>query len=235
MKLILNSLWGKLCQNPNKLFVFFINDYEELLSHVCDKKYESVYFDVLNSNVARVICNCKEENNYKINKVCVSIGSYITCYSRLKLLESINKLNPKDVLYYDTDSIIYYSKYCEEILETGSKLGNLSSELKDGEYITTFISTGPKSYSYVTNKGIEITHVKGFKFKRNRGDQGINPNYLYEMLENHNVSFEIQNTDTFRVNPQLHICKKNELKNFSFTFDKRQILQNYTTVPWGYI
>ena len=45
MKLILNSLWGKLCQNPNKASVHFVSDYEELLSYVCDKKYDTVYFD----------------------------------------------------------------------------------------------------------------------------------------------------------------------------------------------
>lgn len=131
MKLILNSLWGKLCQNPKKSLVYFIDNYEELLSHVCDEKYESVYFDVLNANVACIICNLKEESNYRINKVCVSVGSYITCYSRLKLLKTIHSLPDDSVLYYDTDSIIYYLEFCENMLETGSNLGELSSELKE--------------------------------------------------------------------------------------------------------
>ena len=165
MKLILNSLWGKLCQNPNKSDVYFVNDYEEL-SYVLDNKYKSVYFDVLNGNVARVICNYKEEHNYKVNKVCVAIGSYITCYSRLKLLESLNKLPPKSVLYYDTNSIIYYSEHCDEILDTGLNLGDLASELKENEHITSFVSTALKSYSYITNTGNEITHVKGFKIEK---------------------------------------------------------------------
>ena len=151
MKLILNSLWGKLCQNQKKSLVYFVNDYEELLSHVCDEKYKSVYFDVLNADVACVVCNLKEENNYRVNKVCVSVGSYITCYSRLKLLKVIHTPPEDSILYYDTDSIIYYSEFCENILETGSNLGELSSELKENEHITTFVSTGPKSYSYVTN------------------------------------------------------------------------------------
>ena len=163
MKLILNSLWGKLCQNPNKVSVYFVNDYEELMHHIENKECNSVYFDILDCNTARVVCNRKEEHNYKVNKVCVSIGSYITCYSRLKLLEYINKLPEKSVLYYDTDSIFYYSKHCEHILDFNKDLGCLDSQLNKNQYINLFVSTGPKSYSYVTNDLIEITHVKGFK------------------------------------------------------------------------
>ena len=81
MKLILNSLWGKLCQNPNKASVYFVNDYEELMHYIENKEYESVYFDILDCNLARVVCNYKEEHNYKVNKVCVSIGSYITLFT----------------------------------------------------------------------------------------------------------------------------------------------------------
>ena len=171
MKLILNSLWGKLCQNPNKASVHFVNDYEELMHYIENEQYDSVYFDVLDCNTARVVCNYKEEHNYKVNKVCVSIGSYITCYSRLKLLEYINKLPEKSVLYYDTDSIFYYSEHCEHILDIKNYLGCLDSQLNQNQYINLFVSTGPKSYSYVTNDLIEITHVKGFKLSKTLKEQ----------------------------------------------------------------
>ena len=200
MKLILNSLWGKLCQNPNKASVYFVSDYEELLSYVCDKKYESVYFDVLNSNVACVVCNYKDEYNNKTNKVSLSIGSYITCYLRLKLLDSLLKLPPKSVLYYDTDSIFYYSKYCEELLDTRSNLGELSSELEQDEHITSFVSTGPKSYSYITNKGKEITHVKGFKLSKKVGKSSVDPNFLYKLIEDQDCAFEIEDDEKFKIN-----------------------------------
>ena len=179
MKLILNSLWGKLCQNPNKASVRFVNDYEELMYHVENKEYKSVYFDILDCNVARVVCNYDEEHNYKVNKVCVSIGSYITCYSRLKLLEYLNKLPEKSVLYYDTDSIFYFSEHCEHVLDTNTDLGCLDSQLNDNQYINLFVSTGPKSYSYVTNDLIEITHVKGFKLSKTlKENKQINFDFL---------------------------------------------------------
>ena len=233
MKLILNSLWGKLCQNPNKSSVHFVNDYEELLSYVTDNKYESVHFDVLNCNVARVVCNYKEDYNDKVNKVCVSVGSYITCYSRLKLLNVLLKLPFGSVLYYDTDSIIYYSEYMDELINVETDLGKLSSELGHNEHITSFVSTGPKSYSFKTNKGVEVTHVKGFKLKRNN-EVPVNPDYLYELIENRNAFFDIEDRENFHVNKQLHIFKNSTSKRLSFTFDKRKILEDLTTVPWGY-
>ena len=180
------------------------------------------------------MCKYKEEYNDKTNKVCLSIGSYITCYSRLKLLDSLLKLPPKTVLYYDTDSIFYYSKYCEELLDTGSNLGQLNSELKQGEHITSFVSTGPKSYSYMTNKGKEITHVKGFKMLKNNTKSSINPNFLYELIEDQDCTFEIENTEKFKISKQLYILKKSQSKTMKFTFDKRQILEDFTTIPWGY-
>ena len=235
MKLILNSLWGKLCQNPNKSSVYFVNDYEELMCHIENKKYESVYFDVLDCNVARVVCNYREEHNYKVNKVCVSVGSYITCYSRLKLLKYLNKLPEKSVLYYDTDSIFYFSEHCEEILDTDMKLGCLSSELKNNQHINVFVSTGPKSYSYVTNDLIEITHVKGFKLSKTLSENPrINFDSLCEILECRNISLEIDEKDAFQIDKRFHIYKKDRSKRLSFTFDKRKINEDLTTVPWGY-
>ena len=130
MKLILNSLWGKLCQNGNKSSVHFINESYELYDLITDHQYKSVYFDISDSKTARVVCNYDTTHSDKINKTCVALGCYVTCYVHLKLWKVLNKLPKHTVLYYDTDSIIYYSQDGNELLETGTKLGELQSELK---------------------------------------------------------------------------------------------------------
>ena len=96
MKLILNSFWHKLCQHFNKSFIKFVTDADELYDLIYDKSFNSVYFDVLDCEMARVICNYSDEVNYKINKTCVALGCYVSCFSRL------NKLPANTVLYYDT-------------------------------------------------------------------------------------------------------------------------------------
>ena len=173
----------------------------------------------------------------KINKTCVGVGAYITCYSRLKLLKHLNKLPPNTVLYYDTDSIIYYSQHMDKLLETESKLGCLTSELDDGEYITSFISTGPKSYSFTTSLSKEITHVKGFKLsKKSKNKTIISPDYLYEMMNNFNKTFDIEQEDEFVIQKDLLIRKENVLKIFSFTLVKTFDMENRNKHPTlGYI
>ena len=230
MKLILNSLWGKLCQNPHKSSIHFVENAEELASYIYDEKYENVYFDVMDSHTARVICSLKEDCDHNVGKICVSVGSYITCYSRLRLLKELMKLPPKSVLYYDTDSIIYYFEFSDELIDMDDKLGEMRSELKHDEHITSFVSTGPKSYSYITNKNKEVIHVKGFKMIKSKSS--IDADMLYEIVENNDIIHKIEN-QKFKTNKKLHILKTNELKLFKFTFDKRQILPDLSTVPWG--
>jgi hypothetical protein len=108
----------------------------------------------------------------------------VTAYARLELFKVLYKLQ-ENVLYYDTDSVIYVENIFEgKYLETGKYLGDLTDELLDvkssEKWIEQFSSAGPKSYSYRTNEYVktlfdgstkkqrdEITHVKGFSL---RGD-----------------------------------------------------------------
>ena len=153
----------------------------------------------------------------------------------MKLLEYLNKLPEKSVLYYDTDSIFYFLKHCEHILDIDTRLGCLSSQLKSNQYINLFVSTGPKSYSYVTNDLIKITHVKGFKLSKTLNEnKRINFDSLCEILECRDTSLEIEQSNVFQVDKRLHISKKDILKKLSFTFDKRKIKEDFTTIPWGY-
>ena len=129
------------------------------------------------------------------------------------MLEYINKLPEKNVLYYDTDSIFYYSKHCEHILDVSRDLGCLDSQLNQNQYINLFVSTGPKSYSYVTNDLIEITHVKGFKLSKTlKEEKRINFDSLCDVLECKGTGVNFEQNDLFQVDSKLHIQKRNMFK-----------------------
>ena len=49
----------------------------------------------------------------------------------------------------------------EEELKLGEALGDLTSELEEGEFSTDFVCCGPKSYSFRTNQGRTKVCVKG--------------------------------------------------------------------------
>ena len=96
------------------------------------------------------------EQNDKVNIV---IAAFTTAYARLKLYDLLDLLQER-VLYYDTDSVIYVHEPGKPDPPLGNYLGDLTDEL-DGDYITTFVSGGPKNYAYVTNKGKSQTKIRG--------------------------------------------------------------------------
>ena len=97
-----------------------------------------------------------EEQNNKVNIV---IAAFTTAYARLKLYDLLDQLQ-EQVLYYDTDSVIYVHEPGKPEPSLGDYLGDLTDEL-DGDYITAFMSCGPKNYAYETNNNKRITKVRG--------------------------------------------------------------------------
>ena len=93
------------------------------------------------------------KEDYKTN---VFIAAITTCHARLKLYSLLEMLDRR-VLYYHTDSVIFVSRPGDTDPETGSFLGDLTDELKrPGDYITEFVSGGPKDYAFKTRLGEHV-------------------------------------------------------------------------------
>ena len=69
----------------------------------------------------------------------------------LKRAFTCTNLHEARVLYFDTDSVIYKTHKGQEELPLGTLLGEFTSESRQDENITTFVSAGPKNYAYETN------------------------------------------------------------------------------------
>ncbi|XP_035234223.1 uncharacterized protein LOC118206055 isoform X2 [Stegodyphus dumicola] len=67
----------------------------------------------------------------------------------------------RDVLYHDTDSIIYATNGRNDP-PLGNFLEEFTNELLDGDVIKTFMSGGPKNYAYQTATGKACCKVRGF-------------------------------------------------------------------------
>ncbi|KYN29421.1 hypothetical protein ALC57_01133 [Trachymyrmex cornetzi] len=99
----------------------------------------------------------------------VVITANTTALARLKLYDYLEKLD-KRVLYYDTDSCIYLSTGEPNEYEprTGNFLGDMTDELESygrGNYIESFVSSGPKFYAYIVRtpegRTHEVCKIKG--------------------------------------------------------------------------
>ena len=131
-----------------------------------------VYFDYLTSDEINVLdVDLVSDETIEIHyeytdsfikpdaKTNVVVAAFTTAYTRLKLYDVLDMLQER-VLYYDTDSVIFVSKPGEPEPPTGPYLGQLTDEL-GGDYITSFVSGGPKNYSYRTNTDKVETKVHG--------------------------------------------------------------------------
>jgi len=163
----------------------------------------------------------------------VLIGAFVTAQARLKLFEYLNLLKAR-MLYYDTDSIIFISRNDFKEPQIGNFFGDLTNELSQDEYIYEFVSTGPKNYSYKTNKNKTKCVIKGFTLNYDTSKL-IN----FESLKNILLS-NLDNKITvnkFRIKNTLNDWKLENLnfdKTFKSVYDKRILLENFETVPFGY-
>ena len=75
------------------------------------------------------------------------IGAYVTVGRGFIYI--VISTDCKKKRYIVTDSILYVQpRDGHELIETGDNLGDMTSELKQSEYIAEFVSGGPNNYAY---------------------------------------------------------------------------------------
>jgi hypothetical protein len=118
-------------------------------------------------------------------------------------------------------------------VETGDSLGDLTDEL-EGDYITKWCGTGPKSYAYDTSKGKGVCKVKGFTLNH-ENKQKINGGVMDSMIQGITGSVSISKKGAITRDPKTkNIVNKDQTKTFSLGYNKRVIQDNYDTLPYGY-
>ena len=132
--------------------------------------------------------------------------------------------------------------------------GELTDELDNGDYIVEFVSGGPKNYAYTTFTGKQTCKIRGFSLNYTNS-QLLNFGSVRDMVSN--VQPENPNTYNKRkreddkqpsdntivvTNPsKISRDKYNnilynrvEKKKYRVVYDKRIIIDDYDTVPYGY-
>jgi hypothetical protein len=213
----------------------FINEQHEwnkLLSN--DQfKIQNIYFEPDNKTIQVTYSETEALHNGN-NKTNVILAGFVTTYGRLALYNALEILGDR-VLYFDTDSVYYISKPCCKDLPLGNFLGEFTNELakEDGDYIEEMSSTGPKSLGWRSNTGVTHCTLKGLTY-----------NYLTSCVLTYDEIKEIVFNNEMQIScPQYKFCRKKhvwevftriENKKFRFTYDKRIILADLTTRPYGF-
>ncbi|KAL3106462.1 hypothetical protein niasHT_012201 [Heterodera trifolii] len=150
-KLCLNSLWGRFSMRNLLSKAIINNDPCILRQYTDDKKIDIMDIELMDedNDVFMLTYKPKEEfvDENKYSNVVISL--YTTSMARLYLYEVLKKVANTpgcEILYFDTDSIIYVHPEDSDPLPTGKgHLGELTDEKPDHN-ILEFISAGCKNY-----------------------------------------------------------------------------------------
>jgi len=234
-KICLNSLWGKFGQRQNMSKTEYVTDIKRFYEIMLDDRLENINLIFLSETMVQMSYSLKDlfvENDHNTN---VFIATFTTSNARLRLYEMLDYLDEK-VIYYDTDSIVYIDDGTKPII-TGCMLGDWTDEL-GGNYITNWVSTGPKSYDYITNLSKEICKIKGF-FLNYENSQFLNFKTMSEMVKKECKGVTIVEENKITRDPKTkNIVNKYQEKFLSFDYDKRVINkvndEHIDTLPYGY-
>ena len=216
-------------QNPAKLF-----------SLISDDTLDITTMRLCTNDVMEVVYTSKDDNVVKGTKTNIFVAALTTSYARLKLYESLDVLQ-QQVLYYDTDSVVYRWQQGHPSIATGDMLGEMKDEL-DGDVINEFVSGGAKNYAYTTREGKTECKVRGFTLNV-RGAAVLN----FQTMKN-NILAELEAPEDTRrttniLNPfffkrdlqrkQIQVVPR--VKQYGLVFDKRVInVHTKSSYPYGF-
>jgi len=232
-KLCLNSLWGKFGQRQNMKKTEFVTDPQQFYKILLDDRLENINIKLLNDNMIQMCYNYKDYYVENFHNTNILIALFTTSSARLRLYEMLDKLG-RAVVYFDTDSIFYIDNGYNKV-KTGTMLGEWTDELGENVYITDWASTGPKSYYYKTNNNTFKTVIKGFTLNY-QNLLKLNGESMIKLIEQKNKdnNIELEYNQITRDTLTKTIVNKKVTKKFSFGYDKRIILPDYDTIPYGY-
>ena len=165
----LNCFWGHFGMRDNFNKKEHCFNIDQISSIVFDPQNQDINLMILDEDIVAVDYHTKEEYRKPNRDVNIYIALFTTAHARLKLYELLDILQER-VLYLDSDSVIYHddgSEACKKIKsKMGNNLGDLTDEIKtkyNANYITEFVSIGPKDYSMKFDNGKTENKCKGFR------------------------------------------------------------------------
>ena len=156
MTLILHSViffsfWGTFGKKPDKTQTFTDTSPGKLYDIIEDAGNKIHDIRICTEDMVEVDVSKVEEEVISSSKTNIFIASFITSWARLELYSYLEKLQ-EQVLYFDTDTIIYLWLEGLPEVETCLFLGEMKDEI-EGVPIKEFITGGLKNYSYKTKEG----------------------------------------------------------------------------------
>ena len=244
-KLCLNSFWGKFGQRNNMSKMEYFDELVKYFEVVCDEENEVDAIRIIDPVEVAVTYHKAEDFVEALPNTNSVIAAYVTAQARLKLYSYIEQLQSR-VLYFDTDSIIYLSCPEDEYMPPiGDFLGDMTDELSDygsGSYIQEFVAGGPKQYalkiwSTAKQEYCHVVKIRGFTLNSTTANE-LNFDNLKKVVLAFVESGKKEEISVFlsRIErcADRKVVTKNMKKIYRSVYDKRSVLSDGSTLPYGY-
>ncbi|KAF1753945.1 hypothetical protein GCK72_020502 [Caenorhabditis remanei] len=225
-KLFLNSTWGKLAQNPCKsdTKLFPIQKAVSAVQFMCEPGMEPKCFEEWKDTHILVSRKPTHDAVHSAKFTNIVYGALTTSAARVKLYQAMKLVGPENLIYCDTDSIIFRQERGTNPLESlrGNGLGQLTDETPAGWHIDEIVAMAPKVYAYkmVNESGEEKYSVraKGFTLNHETAEK-INFFTMKQMMLRHLKKEEANTT----VNKMAMKRGSNILDGIETTIDKKRL------------
>lgn len=248
-KLCLNSLWGKFGQRLNMPKTEIIDvskksKYQEIMFN--KEKYKNQDFHMIDDHRMELVYTLQDSEVQETTDTNIALAAFTTSHARMRLYVGLEELG-EQVLYHDTDSIVY--KYNPDnpdhkIIKNGDYLGDWTDELTGCKMCGIFISGGPKNYSYETDDGEYHTKIKGFTLNYEATQSGaLNHLSMIDMIDKYMKGQEtsiVVNYNMIKRNKKTkELVSYSMDKRYGFSYDKRHICPvdeygDVDTLPFGH-
>lgn len=241
-KLCLNSLWGKFSMRNNLTITKIVASPSEFYDIAYDDRLELQSIDMVNDEKIFVAYAQKKDFVDEAVTSNIYLSLWTTSAARLILhdfMEQVDNEPDCELLYTDTDSIIFSHSRDKHPIETGEFLGQMDEEYK-GKEIIAYYSGGCKAYALkwrdsdgtedykIRVRGItmntgasRVIHWDSFKDQVLRyGDPDVTP------LKVEFTRFELSKFGT------IHTVRT--MKRYRAICEKGLIDDVYRVVPFGY-
>ena len=103
---MLNSFWDKFGERVNKPTTVNVQDPSHLFTLISDSALDIRTLRLCTDDILEAVFTSVKENAVKGTKTNIFVAAFTTCHARLKLYESLDTPQ-KQVLYYETDSVVH--------------------------------------------------------------------------------------------------------------------------------
>jgi len=148
-KLNLNCLWGKLAQDSYKDDKKMVFNYDEWMQEIIlNPMIDQTSLKYRTMEGSAYMCYFALQNEFAKENARVNIwmASAVTAWARTILHERMFVVGPENVLYCDTDSVVFLKNRNDTTEYTARGLGKWTDETEEGDEIEQFLALAPKCY-----------------------------------------------------------------------------------------